>query len=40
MHRPKQRFLSAVAKKETSYEPKYEEIGTAYILDSMDKGFN
>ncbi len=40
MHRQKQRFLSAVASKETSWEPKYEEIGKAYILYSMDKGLN
>lgn len=40
MHRLKQRFLSAVANKETSREPKQEEIDTAYILYSMDKGLN
>jgi hypothetical protein len=38
MHRPKQRFLSAVARKKSSREPKYEEIGT--LIYSMDKGSN
>jgi hypothetical protein len=40
MRRQKKRFLSAVARKETSRELKYEEIGTAYIPYSMDNGSN
>ena len=40
MYRTKQRFLLAVAKKETSQKPKYEEIDTPIILDSMDKRSN
>ena len=42
MHRPKQRFLSAVAKKETSQKSKYEEIDMPsyfilWIKDLIDR---
>jgi hypothetical protein len=32
MHRSKQRFLEAVARKKTLQEPKYEKMGTAYLF--------
>jgi len=42
MHRPKKRFFSAVARKETSQETKYEEMGTPiyfilWIKDQIDR---
>lgn len=39
MHRPKQRFLEAVARKKTLQEPKKKRVRPMYLY-SMDKGSN